>query len=255
VPDLSKPVHFSNLKNLALSPAHYLASLGQAWDPTRDMKVGSYGHQLVLGPRKRGKAIAVYDGDIRSGSRWQAFALANKDKDIVTAPEAADAKPMADAIQADAVASKLLERCRFEVPLVWSDAGLGRETDGIDAIAENGEYIVDLKFTSCTEPLAFQRHCTKMMYHAQMADYSNAARLNGIDVRAAYVIGVERRAPYAVTCLRVIETTLAQGMKSVVLWSEKLRSCIENDHWPTYTQAIVDYELPPWMGDDGEVDT
>ncbi len=56
--------------------------------------------------------------------------------------------------------------------------------------------------------------------------------------------------PYAVTVMKLTEATIAQGKKSIAIWTEKLRTCRENDHWPSYTQTVVDYELPPWMGED-----
>lgn len=240
------PVHISTLKRMALSPAHYQAAVAKPWDPTRAMVVGTVTHHLVLGPRTT-RPIVQYRGDARRGKEWEAFRSAHLDYEIATAPEWADALPIAQAVADDPVACRLLGGTKREVPLSWDDAGIACATDGVDAIGDG--YLVDLKTTSCTEPQAWQRHAAKLLYHAQMAWYETGAIKNGIDTsKGLFLIGVESSEPYAVTCMRLTPETIEQGRKTVAIWLEKLRSCREANFWPTYTQSVIDFDLPSWMG-------
>lgn len=249
VRSLSDPIHFSDLKKFALSPAHFRASCAESFASTRDMRVGTVGHHIVLGPH-RTKPLVLFKGPVRKGAVWDAFAADNAGAEIVTQPEWDDAVPLAEAVMRDPVASALLKGTRREVALEWTDGGIKCATDGIDVVGDG--FIADLKFTSCTEPVGFSRHSAKLLYHAQMAWLETAAQENGIDTsKGLFLIGTETSPPYAVTVMRLPPRTVEQGRKSYTLWLEKYRACVENDHWPAYTQTVVDFDLPPWM-DGGE---
>jgi hypothetical protein len=245
------PAHFSNLKKFALSPAHYLASLGGG-ETTRAMRIGTVVHHLVLGPH-RTRPLVRYEGEARRGKDWERCVTdAPPNAEIVTAPEWAEAKVIADAVVADPVANGILLGCRREVSLTWDDAGIACATDGIDFVGP--DYIGDLKTTTCTEPAEFSRHAIKLNYHAQLAWLESGAKANGISTAGGmYLVGVETSPPYAVTVLRMTPDVIDLGRKSVTMWLEKLRSCRENSHWPAYTQTVVDFLLPPWIGE-GEAD-
>ncbi len=256
-PDLFKdPVHFSHLKNFALSPAHYRASVFEVFEATRAMRVGTIVHEIVLGAH-RTKPCILYDGAERKGNVWKDFERVAKAKspkcEIVTAAEWADAKPIADAILSDPVARQFIEGTRREVPLQWTSGGILCETDGIDVVGLG--FIGDVKRTSCTEPGGFARHAAKNMWHCQLAHYEEAANANGIDTsKGLFLLGVEPEPPYACTVMKLTEDTIAQGRKSCVKWLEALRVARENDHWPSYTQTVVPFDLPPWMSGEGSGD-
>ena len=242
------PVHFSNLKQFALSPAHYKQSIDAPFEPTRGMRIGTVVHHLVLGPSNI-RPLIKFDGDSRRGKEWTSFKAAHPEKEIVTATEWEEAIPMAEAVLRDPVAAGLLKGARTEIPLEWDDAGIKCATRGVDVIGDG--FLADLKTTTCTEPQAWTRHATKLLYHCQMSWYENGAKSNGIDVsRGLKLIGVESSAPYAVTVLNLGEAVRLQGRKSLTIWLERLRTCLENDFWPAYAQSEVEFELPAWMGDD-----
>lgn len=250
------PVHFSDLKEIDLSPAHFRASVeaSHLFEATRDMRVGTVVHELVLGPHKT-KPLFLYDEGLeRKGNAWKEYEKKKKAEhpgcEIVTQAEWDDAKLIADAVKADPVARRILEGTRREVKLSWESGGIACETDGIDIVGVG--YIGDLKRTSCTEPEGFSRHAAKHHWHVQIAFYDEGARLNGIDTsKGLYLIGVEPVPPYAVTVMRVPQETIEIAQRVYVKWLERLRIARENDHWPTYTQTIVDFILPPWMQPDG----
>jgi len=47
-----------------------------------------------------------------------------------------------------------------------------------------------------------------------------------------------------VTVFKLTDKALEQGRKSLVLWTEQLRGCIESRHFPAYSQAVVDLDVP-----------
>ena len=239
-----KRVHYSSLRQMARSPQHYVASVDDLLEQSRAMRIGSYVHQLVLGPQP-GKTIHLFEGEKRIGKAWDAFS--EREGEIVTLPEAKEAELIARAVSLDANAQMLLANTEREKPLQWESNGMPCATGGLDAIGEGR--LIDLKTTSNAEPRKFARHIFDMGYPAQLAWYQEAARANGLVADELYIIGVEVTAPYAVTCYRLTPPVVEFGGKCIAMWMEKLRGCLENDFWPGYTQAILDLELPAWMGE------
>ncbi len=243
-------VHFSNLKHFNQSPAHYRVSCETPFHATRDMRIGTGTHQIVLGPRLD-KMVVVFKGDRRSGTKWEAFEEENRGREILTQPEWDEAEEIAAAVLADPIARKYLEG-RREQALAWTTDGIACATDGIDLVGAN--WLADLKVTNCSKPERFSRLATNLFYHAQMAFYDDGAKANGIDTSGGlFLIAVESKAPFCVVVYRLPPETVDQGHKSNSIWLEKLRACEENDFWPGYVQNVVDLDLPPWMsGDDDE---
>lgn len=247
------PVHFSSLKQFALSPAHFKASCEAELENTRAMRVGTVTHHLVLGPHTT-RPCTLYTGGDRKGKDWLRFAEENAGRDIVTQAEWDDGEEVARAVLADPAARQILEGCRREVPLKWTDAGIDCATDGIDFVGQG--WIGDLKTTTCTEPAAFSRHATRLLYHVQMAWMQNAAHKNGIDTsKGVFLLGVETSRPHVVTVLRMTPESLDLGRKTFTIWLEKLRVCRDNDFWPGYTQTPVDFQLPAWLAEGEDEDT
>lgn len=248
------PVHFSNLKMMALSAAHFKASCEATFQPTPDMREGTITHHIVLGPH-RTKPLVRYDGEERKGNAWKDFADQHKGSEIVTAREWARAEPLANAIKADRQVQEFLEGAYREKPLKWTSGGIECETDGIDIVqVQNGMgLIADLKRTSCTEPAGFARHAFKQLWHVQMVFYEEAANANGIDTsRGLYLIGAEPDPPYAITVMRLTTQLIDLGRRTYIKWLEQLRRARAEDYWPSYTQTVVDFDVPDWMADNDE---
>ena len=81
-------VHFSELKQMARSPAHYAHACEHAKDPSRAMTVGAVGDAIVFGTPDR---IAIYPGPTRRGKEWDAFKALNPGKTIAIQSEVDDA--------------------------------------------------------------------------------------------------------------------------------------------------------------------
>lgn len=252
--DLHGVVHISDLKKMHLSPLHFTASIAEDFEASRVMRVGNIAHHISLGPSNV-KPLVRYRGGDRKGNKWKDFRkatlLEQPNAEIVTDKEWAEGEQIAAGLMRDPIARRLIEGARHEVPIEWESAGLKCATRGLDIVGDR--FVADLKVTSCTEPNAWMRHALKLLYPQQMAFYEEGCIANGIDMsEGMFLIGVEANTPHAVTVLRMTEDVLKHGRKSLVIWIERLRTCRENDHWPGYTQQIVDFVLPEWMQDDDD---
>lgn len=253
-------VHYTNLKRIELSGRQYLASVNVPFEPTRAMLIGTVVHHIVLGPRKAEKPLVRFPGQRRQGKDWDAFLAANANAQIVTAPEWAEAIPIAEAVLADPVARVRLQGAEFEVPLEWEDGGIKCSTTGIDIVAADA--IGDLKTTTTVQPDSWQRQAFKMLYPQQMAFYRRGARAHGRDVsKGLFLLGVETRPPYEVVDLELTEAMVDFADRSISLWLERLRvlrdACPEPRSfadWPGYAQSTIAFDVPPWMLSDADED-
>lgn len=235
-----EPVHFSDLRHMSRSPAHYRYSADHGVSESRAMRVGSCVHAIVLGG-----VYHHYDGE-RRGKAWSEFRDAHDDgRTIVTTSELEDALMIAQAVMSSRTVQELFEGVTEREKLIrWTY--LGRECSSrLDAIGPSR--IVDLKVTSCTDPDRFSRHALKSAINAQLAFYLQA--MGRPLTSAAYVVAVESTPPYPVTVMLATERAIEAGAKLCRVWMERLLCCEAADEWPGYTQEIVPFDIPDWDED------
>jgi hypothetical protein len=227
-----KPIHFSNLKYMAQSPAHFLCSLGEQED-TSAMRLGRLVHALLLGGK-----YEVYDG-VRRGVNWVTFKYEHRKIDTIVNPtELAQGKRIAESVRHNSSAMEWLEG-EHEVPVEWKF--LGRECSSRIDILGN-DRIVDLKTTQCSRPETFIPHAMGYYYHAQVAFYRMAALAIPKLVPGAGLIAVETGAPYNVVCYDVPLHMLEVGERLCNGWMETLLECERTNHWPGYTDLPVMFD-------------
>lgn len=250
-------IHWSNLKMMLRSPAHYRESVLTPKDPTPSMVLGSVVDAMVFG----GRRVSIFEGR-KSGKQWDLF---KSDCDptalIVSSDQYAQCKSAADAVRADPVARPLLigEGVQHQRVIQWEEdglpfaAGIAGERGGFDVLGPEGEWLADLKGTSDTSPTAWARQAMRMMYHCQLSHYQDGAKANGYSVPGdrLYLIGFEFKAPHTVTVLRLTPTVLDLARKTLRLMKERLRACEAEDRWPGYSQSVVDLDAPAYVELDG----
>lgn len=240
MPLLSDPVHFTTLRNMSRSAAHYRHAVESSREPTAAMRFGTIVHRMLLGG-----PIAVFDGE-RRGKAWAEFrAAANPEAVIATATERDRAMACANAVDDHPFAGRYLVG-QLEQELIWRN--MGRECSSRpDAVGS--DFVTELKTASTTEPQKFMGGCLRLAYHAQLAFYLDAVRVSmGRDLQKAYIVGVESAPPYAVTVLRLTPRTILEGRKLCRTWMERLLGCEAVGEWPGYCQSEVSWDL------DGDVE-
>jgi len=240
---LSDPVHFSHLKRMQLSPAHYRAAVEEGFTKAA-FADGRLLHLLVLG----GEAYSVYDGK-RQGNAWKDHLAAQleagvKEENVFTKAELGRVLPMANAVKNNPIVRRysLLEGER-EREILWKY--MGRDCSSRPDVANRERRrIVDLKKTASAEPDRFAYASRRYSYQAQGAFYRKAAAYVGIEVDEVILLSVEPEPPYAVTPCRLTPRLLEQGEKICRVWFEKLLACEAANEWPEYVQDIIDIDVP-----------
>jgi hypothetical protein len=248
-------VHFSELKAMAKSPAHYRHACIHARDMTRAMTVGAISDAIVFRTPER---VAIYPGKVRSGAEWSSFRNANPGKTLCIQSEYDDASGAAEAILKDPVAAPILSECEFQKVVQWEQmglpcaSGLHGERGGIDAINLRTGEIWDVKIVGVDcDPVGIVKHAWRQWWHAQgawLVDGWNAVD-NGraVTVTSFGLICAEAVQPHCVTVLRLTPAAIDHGRRSVRLWLERLKACEASDSWPGYVQSEAEMDVPEWI--------
>lgn len=241
---LADPVHFTHLKKMELSPAHYRSSVEVGFD-NGTLGFGRLVHSLAL---DNGEAFAIYDGERRGNAwkDWKAERVAEgiKANSLFTLAEKERALPVANKIRQHPLVQKydLLDG-EHEREILWQYMRRSCSSR-LDVLSAKRRRIVDIKTAASAKPERFAFASRRYSYQAQGAFYQQAAASIGIDVDEVFLLTVEPTPPYALTVFRIKPRLLEQGRAIVRLWFEELLNCEAADEWPEYAQDIVDLDVP-----------
>lgn len=229
-------VHFSTLKHMAKSPAHYKHAAEFGQPDSAAMSLGAAVHALML---EGGEGVVFFDGDKR-GNAWKEFKTANAGMTILSGAEWDAARGMTDALLSHPRAVELLAGAR-EVELNWTYNGK-RCHGRVDSIPGFG--IVELKTTTDANPWRFQRTAERLGYFAQIPWYIDGARLAGHEMPdAGFIVAVESRAPYVVQTFQLTPHALDLGSRQWRSWFERMLVCEAADQWPGYQETDAPLDL------------
>lgn len=233
------PVHWSDLRWMAVSPAHYRHKLLHRSEPTTAMQIGTAVHALVLHGLRN---YVVWNG-VRRGKEWESFrdTWAYSGSPILNQAEHETAYAIASCVLEHRLASQLLGGHQ-EIPLNWEAAG--RACQGTPD-ATTGTVLADLKVVHTANPKRFQWHAQDQGWLGQMAWYrAGVWEAYGERPERAYIVAVEAHAPHCVQVYRLTDGALEIGDR---IWRgllETLLVCEKTGHWPGY----CDDELPLDVG-------
>jgi exodeoxyribonuclease VIII len=233
-------LHFSALKALARSPAHYKYASEHGTVTTPAMAVGSAVHALVL---EHGDGIVRFEGS-RRGKEWTAFQEAHSRETILTASEWEQAVQMAGSVTAHPRAAEILVGVT-ELAINWKIGErdcMGR----LDLIRPDGA-IVELKTAADASPRGFQRQAEKLGYFSQLSFYLDgfhAANPTSPSTDDAYIVAVESKPPFVCQTFSVSPHAIDLGRRTYRLWLEMLAVCEASGEWPGYQESDVILDLP-----------
>lgn len=240
-------LHFSTLKYIAQSPAHYAHAVSRTDFNSPAMRIGRAVHALTL----QGIEATVYEGE-RRGKAWAEFKEGRDVADVLNSAEWDKARRMRDAVMADRDAAHLLSACsEREVEVEWVRGGhpcKGR----IDARSPDKRALLDLKTARTVEPRAFMRDAFRQSYHAQLPWY-DFGQGNADSWADQYVIAVESSEPFPVQVFRLSPLLIQQGHDLCDEWLAKLDACIASGGFGGgYRPGIVDWDAELVFGGDDE---
>ena len=136
-----------------------------------------------------------------------------------------------------------------ELTAIWTDEETGvRCKARFDGICPEIGTVVDLKSTTDASPDAFSRSIYVYKYFLQAAVYLEAANATLPDTHWNHfvIVAQEKDPPYAVAAYRLRDDALIAGRDQMRQLLERYAECVERDHWPGYSEAFVEIDLPYW---------
>jgi PDDEXK-like domain of unknown function (DUF3799) len=231
------PLHFSMLKTIAESPAHFRHACDVPISATAAMRLGTLVHWFLLGGPH---TPIIFQGKARRGPIWDVFERAHRGKEIYTLAEYERAEPIAEAVRNHPLYPEWIEGGDHEIALEWEMGGYQFATRGVDILQRRTDTLVDFKTARSTEPEQLDAQSRRLHYPEQIACYDEACRQNGFEPSRHAIFAVETRPPYPCTVLVIPPSVLDQARKTVALWLERLRGCVLADFWPGYVQSPVE---------------
>jgi len=231
-------VHFSTLKHMQRSPAHYRYEADNRDEKQKGYeRGGSALHSFLLG----GKDVALYEGrrDERMQA-WRDFQEEHVGSIILSATEHAKAVGMRDSILHHRRARELLVGNREQtIQASW----LGRLTEGTPDVFSL-EHLTELKTDKSAHPSRFVSIGKFYGYHAQLAWYRRMLIECGFGTPASYwIVAVESAPPFPVTVFQVTDNALELGERMCRAWMERLLVCEASDTWPAYAESPVPFDV------------
>lgn len=242
-------LHFSELKEIGRSAAHYAHIVQNGREDTPSLLIGRAFHALTL----QGIEAATFDFD-RKGARWEEFKAQNAGRTLLKVSEYDAVKRMRDSVFANPAAREILERCPHrEVEKKWMRNGFpcsGR----IDAFGDRA--IAELKSTRDASRRKFLWDAQKMAYHAQLPWYDVALgtvpQEMDTDWRDQYIIATENTAPFVTVVYQLDNLRIDQGNELVEEWLLRFGACMESGEWHGYTQGVHIWDGEIRVGNDEE---
>jgi hypothetical protein len=231
------PVHFSTLKHIAQSPAHYLYAATHEPPQSAAFKLGSAVDAILTGESQRVVCCSARRG---TKDHIKFTETAPENALILTAAEHEKANEMADSVTRNKQAVELLtgEKQRY---VEWS--WLGRHCAGTPDVFTL-EHLTELKTGRTAQPERFMSAARFYGYHAQLAWYRRALIECGFGTPAAYwIVAVESSPPYPTTVFRLTDNAIDLGERACRAWLERLLVCEDSDAWPAYTDAVVPFDI------------
>ncbi len=242
----------SSLRLMLKSPLHYKSAKTSPREETKALKIGRFGHTMILEGDRALLDCAVWRNDKdgqprrRAGKEWEAFVEANQGKTILNESEYTDVLRMRDAARAHPVAAPLLNGPgRNELSIKWAHERTGRACKSrLDRVIDG--CVVDIKTTRDPSPRKFGRDVFDFGYLLQAAFYVDAAAAAGLGECAFRIVAVQNCEPFDCVVHIFTRAQLAQGRDQYNAAIDKLLECESTGKWPGVAQNEVELELPSW---------
>jgi len=248
-------LNHSSLKKIAQSPAHYLWATQHPEEnkETDSKRLGTAEHCLLLEPDRFERDVIPGPINPKTGRAYsgdtQAFAKyvdENPGKIIVSDEEMSRLRGMAASAMAHPLAGKILSAPGDnEITMIWQDEQTGLVCKGrVDARRPELGLRVDIKTCEDGSEPGMARAMVNYGYETAAAFYARGAEALGIAGETHVLLCIESAGPFAIGVYRVADETFKIGAQRVSEWMATLKKCMDTNHWPAYSDRIVDLEAP-----------
>lgn len=105
-----------------------------------------------------------------------------------------------------------------------------------------GRTVIEVKKTQNASSSAFSREIYNRSY-----DVGVSAYLRGFEADALIFVACESNAPYPIGIYKADDSMVERAHSHTDALLTKLRSCLEKDEWPGYTDDVENLLLPAWV--------
>jgi exodeoxyribonuclease VIII len=244
----------SQLQQLRRSPAHYKAYIEQGSEDTPATLLGRAIHCAILEPDEfETRYVRGAIGDRRTKAvkaAWDALEAQFGAEFVLTVENYEKCLSIREAVYDHPASMALLKGAgRHELSIVWVDKETGltckaRLDRHVTEIA--GGFIADLKSTRDARPEPFGKSVEEHGYDVAAAHYLAGAKAVGLDALHFSHIALEKEAPFAVGCYRLIDAAIEVGEERRRELLRLLARCKRRNRWPALSPEIVDLTLPDY---------
>lgn len=239
----TKAIHWSTLKQMLRSPAHFLAAEAEGIPDTSSLMLGRAKHCKSLEPHRFDEFFAVWrDGD-RRAKGYKAFEGAAAPRDVLTLSEMEDVEAAARAVRESPLAKPYLAEGEAELSVQFEVDGLPAKCR-IDFLSSSRPAIVDLKFTKDASLDGFPREVERYGYAGQAAFYVDAVKhALGEELPFVFIAceGSFPPVPFVVPP-EIIDLGRSRYRRAL----KRLAECREKNEWPGYATSEVTLQLSPY---------
>lgn len=276
----------SSMKELLVSPAHYLASYGPNAEPrfpSAAMIWGSALHCKALEPEvfdnlyfdRSSKAKEPTVADLKEMATEMGLDFKStikkpelealiwpegKKKDNRTSMDAKDfdnVNRAADALRAHDITGEWFcpgqeDYRKFNEVSLYTKNEMGQVLKGrFDRLLLDEEAktvtILDLKTTQSAQPKEFQRSVVNFSYDLQAAWYTRLAEICWPGYEVEFIfVALEKKPPFGISVFRASPGLLKNGQKKMAKALDLFAQCQVLDYWPSYDPIVHDLDLPTW---------
>lgn len=241
-------VSASGLKEILRSPAHFQAYLHIERKETPALFLGTAIHARLLEPDLFAETYVVAPGSDKRAKEFKEFEIANANKKILTAEQAAIIEGIALNAMRHQSASALLRAGLVEHTIIWQDEETGIwlkiRPDCLSVDFETG-ICLDVKSTEDAAPEAFAKSCVNYDYDVQAALYLEGLRAVFKRDFDFCFFPTEKKEPYGVALYGASDDMLRRGARRVRQALRLLKQCRDSNEWPSY-QPDGGYEVLEW---------
>lgn len=240
--------NISALKEMALSPRHYLSAINEPPKPPTDaQKIGTATHSAVLENDWSGVVVRPEGMDFRTseGGKWKKA----QTRPIIDREDEKNIWGMSTALKNHPMASRILfgpggrnEVCAWKVHERTGLLLKGRA----DRVTQDGQQktvVVDLKTAQRGDasPQAFSREINNWKYHLQSQFYTQL-----FEASFFVFVAVEKAPPYAVACYCIDQESLQKAHEEIERHLAKVKECQEKGVWPAYSDDLMTIGIPEY---------
>lgn len=241
-------LNYSSAKHLLKSQKHFLAEKSKKFEPSREMVIGTLVHAPILEGKNAPFVVKPQDMSFttKEGKSWRD---ANKGVEILSWDEHATLKRTVAAIQGNADAMYLLNRCpNREVGIVTEYRGvkIKARLDAYGTDESGNPIIVDLKTTSDANPETWGAHASKLRYFAQMALYKIALSMElKLETPPAWFwICAETNEAADVVIYQPPAEAIEIGQKQLDIIIDRYKDLQETGKAKGYPSGIIELDVP-----------